>query len=39
MLFYHYAYYYKKNNKINYKINGWNIYDIEIEFFRQNLTY
>ncbi len=39
MLFYHYAYYYKKNNKINYKINGWNIYDIEIEFCRQNLNF
>ena len=39
MLFYHYAYYYKKNNKINYKLNGWNIYDIEIEFCRQNLNF
>ena len=38
MHYYHYAYYYKKNNKINYKINGWNIYDPVMEFSRQGVT-
>ena len=36
--YYQYAIYYKKNiSKQNYKVDGWKLYDIETEFYRQNL--
>ena len=36
--YYQYAIYYKNNiSKQNYKVNGWKLYDIETEFYRQNL--
>ena len=35
--YYHYAFFYKRNS--HYKTNKWDLYDIEIEFCRQNLDF
>lgn len=35
--YYEYAFFFKNNNQINYKVNGWTIYDLQIECLRMGI--